>query len=479
MAGLKKNLFYNTILTISQMLIPIITFPYITRVLGPDGYGKVSFVDSIVQYIILIAALGIPIYGVREVAKVRDEPEKLSKLYTELFIIHFVLTFILSIGYILMFLFVPKLESSSTLFTIGIGLLYFTVLPTEWLFQGLEKMAFIVKRTLFIRIVFVVVIFLTVKSKGDINWYYSISLLMLIANAVTNLFVSSKLVKFVLTDLDIKRHLSPLGYIFSGNLAISVYLIMDSILLGFFASENAVGYYTTAMRISKIFISLVTALSVVIIPRLSFAFRENEFEEVRRMLYKSFDYVIFLTIPISVGLYLTASEVVMLLAGKAFQPAILTVKILSPMAFIIGMASIFAYQILIPMGKEKIYLIAVTIGMFFSVTMNILLIPEFKQNGAAFTSILTEVLVSIVAFYLSYKHFKYTIPWPSFFKALISTVPFYPIIILFNNNCDNLIVRLALIVSNCILVYLAAQYFVWKNATISEGYNTLMRKFSN
>jgi O-antigen/teichoic acid export membrane protein len=476
MKSTKKNLYYNTLLSISQVLYPLITFPYASRVLGPDGIGLFGFVDSITQYFILIAAFGIPIYGIREIAKASDNLKQQSRVYSDLLIIHLCFTGVALVIYIATFLSVPKLHQNESMFWVGSGILLLNVFPTEWFFQGIQNFVFVARRTIVIRLCSIVALFIFVRTKGDVVNYYLINLVAFLLNSVVNMYYAGKFVRFSFSRLTLKRHFSPLFYIFSCNVAISIYLLVDSILLGFLVNTEAVGYYTTATRLSKALILIVTAFSLVMVPKLSALFKQRDEAEINRLLHLSFEYVFFLTVPIGIGIFVVAEDFIRLYAGSEFYPAVMTLRILSPLALLIGLSNLFAMQILTPKGKEKKMLIGVSAGMVFSITLNLILIPVWHQNGAAVSNIITEVVVTVITGYYALKEVTIRVQWGSFFKALGTALVFFPIHMLVMQYNFGYVIKLLLIILSCSSIYCLIQYFVWKSLILVQVVESIKNK---
>jgi len=465
-SNIKKNVLYNTLLSVSQFLFPLVTFPYVSRVLGPKGIGSVSFVDSLTQYFILVAALGIPVYGIREIAKHRNDRDSISKLYAELVGIHFVITAILAVVYIALFNILPRLRTESSLFWIGTCMLVVNIFPTEWFFQGIEKFSFVVSRTLIIRILSITLLFIFVRSSKDTIWYYAINLITLVFNAVVNLSFVLRNVKIRFTGLQFRPHLKPLLLIFSSSVAISIYTLMDSILLGFIGTNDEVGYYATCVRLNKVIVSLIAAFSLVMVPRLSFAFKEQDNKAIDALLEDSFNYIIFITIPISIGLFVLAPDIIELFAGKAFAPAVTVVRIMSPLIFLVGLSNIFGMQILIPVGKESLLLKSVTVGMVVSISLNLILIPLYRHNGAAITNIITEIFVTTLTGYFAIKQFRFTFKYRIVWQALIASALFFPISYLFSRYSANNYVKLFGVFILSSITYLSIQYWIFNSPMI-------------
>ena len=472
----RKNLYFNTLLSISQILYPLITFPYASRVLGPDGIGLFGFVDSITQYFLLIAAFGIPIYGIREIARTSNDGVARSKVYSELLFLHLCFTGILLVVYICFFLAVPKLHQHAAMFWVGTGILIFNVFPTEWFFQGIQDFVFVARRTMIIRLCSIVALFIFVNEKDDVVIYYLINLIAFILNSLINMYYAGKFVQLSFRSLSIRRHLRPLGYIFSCNVAISIYLLVDSILLGFMVNNEAVGYYTTATRLSKAMILVVTSFSLVMVPKISKLFREKNKLEINRLLRISFEYVFFLTVPIGVGIFIVSEDFIRLYAGAKFLPAVATLKILAPLALLIGLSNIFNMQVLTPMGKEKKMLVGVSAGMVCSLLLNVIFIPLWKHNGAAVSNVITELIVTVFTGYYALREVDFIVDWSSLFKAVLSSLVFFPIHWAVMQYDLNYLLKLGIVLCSCGIMYGLIQYFIWRSMILVQFIQSIKTK---
>jgi len=468
MSVLRKNIAYNTLLSISQILFPLITFPYASRILGPSGMGAVSFADNFITYFMIFSALGIPLYGVREIAKVKHDSIALGKVFSELIFIH-LLTSLLSIMILLIIcISSSKLLNNFGLYQIGMGILLGNVFIAEWFFQGIEKFKYIAVRTVTIRLFTIVLLFLLVHSPSDQNLYYALNLVATGIAAITNLYAASKLVNISMFKLSLKRHLKPLLVIFSNSVITTIYLVFDTIILGFLTNDEHVGYYAASMRISKISLAVIGVLSAVLLPRLTVAFRDENWEEARSLLKKSMSFVVFLSIPIAIGTFCLSEEIIRLFAGAKYLPAVTSLQILCFIVCFVGMAQVFAHQILLPLHHERKILYASLFGVVVSLGLNFILIPTLKQNGAAISSLVTEAAVTLILFYSSFKLFKLTFPLLQLLQAVISSMLFFIVKFLVLQVVDIPVIVILLTVVISGVVYAMMQLFVWRNKTIIE-----------
>jgi len=470
--SIKKNFAFNAVLSISQIIFPIITFPYVTRILEPEGLGSINFIDSFVQYLIIVSALGIPIYGVREIAKIKNDKEKLSKTFSELVIIHSTLAIICSIIFMFLLQFVPKLFAEYELCIIGIFVILSNVFLLNWFFAGLEKFAFISTISLLVRVLTIICIFLFVKSPADKVLYYSFNLLANIITGIIGIAYARKYIQFTFKSPNFKAHFGSLFFLFSLSVITSVYVLLDSVILGFLKNNSEVGYYSTAMKISKIPIALLTALTSVLLPKLS----SIEFgDEFNRLVNKAMRFSFLISIPISLGLFILSREIILIFAGNLYLPALSSFRILSFIIIPIGFALI-NYQVLLPYNREKYMMFAALVGVFVSLLLNFLLIPYLGNQGSAISSLSTEVVVAMILFLLSYKLCKFDIPYKLILNSFLTCGVMFIIkhfIYYFSDNSLTIIIGTAILGS---LSYFTIMGCVFKNEIVVEMFVSFKEK---
>lgn len=476
MSAIKKNLIYNTLLSVSAVLFPIITFPYSSRVLGPLGIGGISFVDSLTQYFILICALGIPTYGVREVSKVKHDKPALSKLFSELMVIHLIATAICLLLYFIIAWF-SQARASSSLFLIGSGILLLNVFVIEWFFQGIEQFSYITVRVLCLRVVFVVLLFFLVRSEKDTAIYYGLTLLTFLGNAFANFYYSRRFVGLTFKHLEFRKHMKPLFLLVASNLAVSAYILMDNIILGFLSDTASVAYYATAVKLVKIPISFINALGIVLLPQMAAAFSQNDKARFDQLVGSSFNYVVSLTVPIAVGFFVCAPSIIELFAGSKFLPAVPLIRLLAPIILLIGLSYSICIQILTPYNKEKAMLVMSLIGMVISVGLNFILIPRLQHEGAAISNLVTESVVTVIALGLCWKFFRVKLDVKVVLFACLAAATFFPLNYLVGMLSVQPVIKLGILIATCALVYALIQLFVFRNKLLLSVSQSLISKF--
>lgn len=395
-SSIKKNYVLNLINTLTGLVFPLITFPYASRILFADGIGQVQFFQSIIDYIALCSALGIPLYAVREIARYRDNIPVRNKITVEILLLHTLLTLTAYIVIAILAVTVKKIEINIPLFLLLSVTLLFNTIGVTWFYQAVEDFKYITIRSLFMRIFSLIALFVFVRTQNDLLYYAGITVM---ANVGGNIFNFFRLRQFIhpkeisFRNLSLLKHLKPALQIFVLNLTISIYVNLDSVMLGFIRNEEAVGYYTAATKLTKAILSIISSLGLVLLPRFSNMISNGEFTEFKSLANKVVSFTIALSLPLSIGLVFTAPVLIDLFCGKEFEPSILTLQLISPIIPFIGLSGIIGMQILYPLGKEKIVIISTACGAIVNFTLNMLLIPQFSQYGAAIATTIAELTV--------------------------------------------------------------------------------------
>lgn len=425
MASLKGNVILNFINTITGIIFPVITFPYASRILLPDGIGAVNFLTSIVNYIVLFTSLGIPMYAVREVAKHRDNIELRNKITVEITALSIALCLL---GYIAVWLlaeFVPRISEASALFYILSLSVLFTGIGVNWFYQGIEDFKFITIRAVIIRTLAALSLFLFVKDRGDLLIYGAITVGSTVGNNVINFVHLKKYIRFGQIQwrkLDVVRHLRPAIHIFVLNLIISIYLNLNSVMLGFMQGDEAVGLYTAGNKIAHIVLSVVTSLGVVMIPRCSNLVEAGNMKEFGAVIGKATRLVMCMALPFTVGLMLLATPIIRIFCGESFVEAIPVLYWTAPIIIFIGLTNVIGLQVLYPQGKENIVIWSTLGGAVFNLILNLVLIPLYAEIGAAVATFIAELAVLILQIILGYKYFPLKIKDIKYQSYLVATI---------------------------------------------------------
>lgn len=411
------NLIVNGIKTLMTVLFPLITFPYASRVLGAVGIGKVNYASSIVSYFSLFAALGISTYAVREGAEIRDDTEQFNKFVKEMLNIN-LLTTALSYTFLLIFLGLPILVDYKRLIVIlSVGIV-FTTIGIEWLFIIKEEYAYITKRAVLFQFISLILLFLLVRNKEDYTWYASLTVISSGGSAILNFWHSRKFVDWRKKyHYEYKKHIKPILLIFGSSLASSIYLNMDTTMIGAMKGDEATGIYTAAVKINSVINTLLNTISSTILPRVSYYIGNGLKNEYRKLMQTSVDILFLIAMPIAIGMICTSDVLIVLFSGKEFVEGSFAAKVLSVKLVVGSINRILAYQICIPYRKDKEVLISTIVGAVFNLFANSILIVIFDVNGAAVATLCSEVLVFIVLSFYSRTVFD--------FKGLYRRLPVY------------------------------------------------------
>ncbi len=398
--SIKVNFIMNAILTMSSFIFPLITFPYVSRILLPEGMGKVAMATAVVAYFALLARLGIPMYGIRACAEVRDDKAQLSKVVHELFLINLGMTIF---SYLLFFgtvFTVPSFRTESVLYLIIGSTLFFETIGVEWLYKGLEEYSYITYRSIFFKFVALAATFLLVHTRADYIKYGAITILAASASNLLNLYNLRKYITFKpFSGYSFKPHVKPILFFFTTTCAIVIYTQLNTVILGLLKTNADVGLYDSAMKIKNILVSVVTALGAVLLPRASYYVKQGLFEDFAKITEKAIHFVCMLALPLIAYFILFATNGIHFLSGKQFDGAILPMQIILPTIFLIGLTTVIGIQVLVPLGREKEVFYSVAVGGVIDLAACLLLIPEYAVVGAAISNLLAELTVFVLQIY--------------------------------------------------------------------------------
>lgn len=422
-ASIKKNYFFSALLTISGLVFPLVTFPYISRILQPAGTGKIQFATSVITYFSMFAQLGIPTYGICACAKVRDNREELTRTAHELLAINLVMNVIAYAVLAIAMFTVPRLQKDRLLLVIVSLTIVLTSVGIEWLYKALEQYTYITVRSVIFKLIAVVAMFLLIHTESDYVIYGGISIFAASASNILNLINAHKYIGFrPVGSYDFRRHLKPIGIFFAMACATTIYTNLDNVMLGFMTTDVDVGYYGAAVKIKGILVSIVTSLGAVLLPRASYYVQHGEMEEFRRITQKALNFVMLLAIPLSVFFILFAKEGILLLSGSEFEGSIVPMQVIMPTLLLIGITNILGIQILVPTGREKYVLYSEIAGAIVDIIINAILIPRMQATGAALGTLVAEFVVLIVQYYALRNEIKDAFKEVRYVKILIGVI---------------------------------------------------------
>lgn len=475
--SLKKNVLYNTFLTGANYIFPLITFPYISRVLGAETLGQNEFAIRIVGYFLLFASMGIATVGTREIAKCGDDRAKRSEVFSSILFLNLLTTGIVLLVYLLSIFFFPYFSSVKDLLLIGTLQIFFTPFLIEWLYKGVEDFPYITKRSLAVRVIYVVSLFIFVREKSDIAIYFLLTVLSMVLNALFNWGYKRKYVVVTLKKINIRRFVKPYFTFGFYSLLTSMYISFNVVFLGMVSTPIEVGYYSAATKLFSVILAFFTSFSAVMMPRMSSMFSQNDSEHASRLIYQSFE----LLFPVSLTLILLgeifAPEIIYILSGDGYEGAIVPMRIILPLIFVIGLEQILIVQILTPLRKDKAIFTNSVIGSIVGLLLNFLLVPHLNSIGSALVWCCSELAVLSSASYFIMKYIGNVLPTKLLMKNIISFL-LLAVIVFFIKNILNGNIYVCLIVSAVVvcMYVLLTQYFVLRNGLFVTIINKYIRR---
>ena len=474
--SLKLNFIMNAVLTVFAIVFPLIIYPYISRVLLPEGVGKVALAISIISFFTIFSQLGIPVYGLRLTAQLRDDKENLTKAVQELLIINMITTFITYTALALAIFYIPQLKEEKCLYVVLSSSIILNTVGMEWLFKGLEEYTYITIRSLIFKVIGLFLIFLLVHSKNDYIIYGAITIVSGYLAFILNFIFSFRWINFKpLKVYNLKKHLKPIFVFFAMTCAITVYTNLDTVMLGFMKTNMDVGYYSVAIKIKNVLINLITSLGAVLLPRCSYYIKNNLSDEFRNVSFKAMSFIFVSSIPLMIYFMIFAKYTVLFLFGAAFNDSIIPMQVIMPTLLLIGITNLIGFQIMVPLGKENLILYSVILGGITDVVLNFILIPKYSATGAAVGTVFAELIVLIFQVVVmkkyvlnNIKHQEYTKLIPALFLSI--TVSLYLVRFSYNNLFAIIVSALSFFV-----IYVTILYLTKEKITV-EIFNTIILK---
>ena len=392
MSSIKRNFGYNIIYQVLIIIIPLITMPYLSRILGPSGLGEYSYSFSIADYFALVAMLGIKNYGNRAVASCAEDRTRISEEFWSIYIIQLISSLIVLIAYIMYSLFI----AARSINVARVAIIYeiATVFDISWVFFGLEKFKITVTRSIIVKVISTSLIFVLVKTRNDV-WLYMLIMTasVLVSNLILWKYIWVYIDRVEVTKEKVISHIKPILILFIPAIAISLYHVMDKIMLGFLSDMDQVGFYENSEKIITLPYSIITALGTVMLPRMSNLIAKGEIEEGKQYISNTMEFVFFLGVALTLGIASISPHLVPVFLGKDFSPCVNLLIMLSPLILIKAWANVIRTQYLLPTKKDKQYVESVIVGALVNMTINYLLIPKIGATGAVIGTLVAEFSV--------------------------------------------------------------------------------------
>lgn len=474
--SIKKNFIWNLLLTCSNYIIPLITYPYSSRVLGVENMGICGYVDSIINYFILFASLGIIPLGIREIAKAGDDKEKRSVVFSSLVSFNVAMSFILAVVLVVITYMLPSLSEYKEFLLIGLFKLISQAFLIEWFYQGIQDFRYITIRSVSIKCLYVVSLFVFVRTKNDVSIYYLLNVLMIVVNSIWNLAYSQKFVKYNLSNIRIRVFLPAIlsfGYYL---ILTSIYTTFNVTFLGITNNNTEVGYYVTASKLNTIIMAAFTAFTTVMVPAISSMLKENDTVKLNGILNKSLSTIIAISAPIIAFCIVFAPEVILLLSGPGYEGAITPFRIIIFLIMIIGMEQVIIQQFLLSSGKLKSITLLSTTGAIVGLALNFIFTIPFGSVGSSIAWGGAEVVVLILGTALLRKHMNLIIDFKSVVNDILSVLVYLLPLIVCSYLISNRIIAVLLSLLYLVALFIIINIKMKRNEVIANSLDTFAGK---
>lgn len=404
--SITKNYLYNLTYQILVLILPLITAPYISRVLGAENIGIYSYTLSISAYFILFGSLGIALYGQREIAYKQGNSKEITKTFFEIVFLRIVTTFISLI--IFYFAFVVKNNAYNIYYKVLIIEIIASCLDISWFFQGLENFKKTVFRNILVKLISVICIFLFVKTSDDLIIYFLIYVLSVLSGNISLWFyLPQYLGKINIKEINIFRHVKPTIMLFIPQIAIQIYTMLDKTMIGAIIEDKSeVGFYEQSQKIVKMTLTVITSLGTVMLPRIANCFANNDKMKISEYMKKSFCVVFLLAFPIIFGILAISNSFVPVFFGEGYEKVSILMKVISPIILFIGLSNVIGNQFLLPTKRQKQYTKSVAYGAIVNIILNSCFIWKYGAIGASIGTVCAEFIVMSVQIYYIRNEFK-------------------------------------------------------------------------
>lgn len=425
-----RNYLYNAGYQIFLLLVPLITTPYIARVLGPHGVGVNSFTNSIIQYFVLFGSIGINLYGNREIAYHRDDKQKMSQIFWEIELLRVVAIVVASVAFLIFMMFEQKYHVYLLMQSVWIIAAAFDI---SWFFMGTEDFKTTVLRNTLVKILSVIFIFLLVKSATDIAIYILIiSGSQLFGNFTLWPYLRKRLVKVSFRSLRIWHHFRPALVLFIPQIATQIYLVLNKTMLGSISGVVSSGFFDNSDKMIKMVLAIVTATGTVMLPRVANTFARGDIKKVNSYLYSTFDFVTFSSIPLFLGLAAIAPRFSVWFFSAKFAGIDRLIMMEAPAILMIAWSNAIGTQYLLPTNHNREFTISVTIGAIVNLILNIPLIMLWGAFGAAISTVVSEASVTLYQIYVIRKQISLRILFSDLWKYVTAGMIMFIVVYLLN-----------------------------------------------
>ena len=478
--SLVKNSLYNILYKIISVLYPLVAVTYVSHILMSEKMGMVNYAQNIVSYFVIIAALGIPTYGIREIAVRSDDLYERSNLFWELLIINTISTTFASIGYIILINAVEKFQDQMLLYMVAGLQLLFNYLNVDWFYQGLEEYKYISIRSIFVKLVALLLLPILIRTSDDYIWYAFIYCFAIAGNNIFNIVRIRKYIGRPNRKLQLLKHLKPISILLMVSVAVEIYAMIDTTMLGIFCDDSTVGCYSNAMKLVRMVTTTSAAIGAVLFPRLSSVYNNSEYSEFNKLVNAGIKIMLMISIPACIGMILLRNDIILLFFGETFLAADPILLVLSVMIPIVVCNTLMGGQVLVTTGQETKYMISVVSASIVNVVLNSALIPRFGAPSAAVASLISESLVLFLYICFSRKQVRLRFSFKYIYSMLVPLAIYIVIHFFFLKPLKlNALWNIVINVIVCCALYFGGGFMLKNEAMIfafSKGKSLLQRR---
>lgn len=418
--SVKKNILWNMLLTMSGYIFPLLTFPYVTRVLGATNLGLVNYALGIVDYAVLFSTLGMTMVGIRYISQCGNDDKRRSDVFSSLVTLHTLLSILALAIYLACIWFIPSLAIHKELYFVGAAKILFNVMLVEWLFQGLQDFRYVTLRTILTRLLYVIGVFVFVRSHDDYAAYFYVTIAQVIINALVNWRYAQRYINFRFRLQGTREFILPIFSMGVNSILLSFYTTFNVIYLGSTCGSESVGYYTTAIKLYAIILSVISSYNSVFVPHLNRLYAEGNLEQFKNIVAQSIHLVTLIALPIiTIGICIP-SQVVEAVAGKGYERSILPFSIVMVQILLVGIAQILENQILLAFKRFKAILVCTASSVVLSIIIIIGFVPTYAEVAAALAIAIPHIFEVVFLFYYVRKDIKIPINTHGLFACIFA-----------------------------------------------------------
>lgn len=481
MVSIKKNFAYSSLLTAANYVFPLVTYPYVARVIGVDRIGLVNFVESIVNYFVIISMMGMAVLGVREVAAAAGHKARLSRRFGALLTLNTITTAIALAIYAVACVCVAELREHAHLMAFGAMKILFSALLVDWLYRGLEDFRYITLRTVAVKAAYVAAVFAMVRSAGDYGLYYLLTVLMIGANAAVNLWHTRRLVSWtgVSRLRHARRYVRPMLMLGLYSMLTAMYTTFNVSFLGFACGDRQVGYYSTALKFFTILIGFYTALTSVMLPRMSALLTDSRDEDFRRLVRRSSSLLVSVAVPLAIACLMLAPEIVWAIAGEGYEGAVTPLRIMAPLIFVVGYEQILVIQTLMPARCDKLVCRNALIAAMLGIALNIAIVPRAMAAGSATAWAACEACVLVLSQRAVTRRFGVAFPLGEAGRTIAAYLPLALLLAAMRWHIGSPLIRLTAGGALACIYYMTISYPTLRAAFGWEFNDKMCKRFGN